>query len=136
MSMKKTWFAEMFADADELTFQESWNNGTGYFDGAVRADLGLEPGQMTSSWTGEVNNRRLLIVGTRFGNVVVFERYTAKGEDRCDKFCINAPYEIKALFGAQLGTALTDDAFQMVLGSAGFGNIGKRLEEAFSAETV
>lgn len=72
-----------------VAFNESWNNGTGYFDGAVKdEDLGdLEPGIYTCN-TGAINNRNLLIA-VKCGKVyVAFERFT---EGQNGVICYNSP---------------------------------------------
>lgn len=57
-----------------IPYDVNWNNGTGYFDKAV--DVKLEPGQRAKSFTAGENNRKLIFIGTIFGAVVLFERYT------------------------------------------------------------
>ena len=52
----------------------------GLFDGAVKADLGLKPGELAVFMAGGEDLRKMIIIGTRFGNVVIFERYTPKDD--------------------------------------------------------
>lgn len=63
----------------EVPFDPSWANGTGYFNGAALDTLpGVEVGEIVRSRANVgADKRRLLIVKTRFGNVVLFERYNA-----------------------------------------------------------
>ena len=58
-----------------IEFNEAWSNGTGYFDNAVYGDDApiVKSGTIVKSVTP--GNRRILIVGTLLGNVVVFDRY-------------------------------------------------------------
>jgi hypothetical protein len=65
--------------AQTVEFQDSWNNGTGYMDGAVKAPL--KPG-VYKAHTGQVNDRRLVIIRTRKNTVVMFDRYTAAEDNR------------------------------------------------------
>ena len=64
------------AEVKEIPFNEGWCNGTGYFDKAVKGQEApvLTIGEMVRSRDGF--GRRLIIIGTRFGNVVVFDRFT------------------------------------------------------------
>ena len=72
-----------------VAFNESWNNGTGYFDGAVKDETlaDLESGIYTCN-TGGLNNRNLLIA-VKCGKVyVAFERFS--GGDK-GVLCYNSP---------------------------------------------
>ena len=80
----------------EIQFNPDWSNGTGYYDNAVRGVYAprLEIGEIAKSFSGGENRRRILFIGTRFGNVVVFDRYTdAEGE----VFVQNTPDEVRKL---------------------------------------
>lgn len=106
-----------------VQFDESWNNGTGYLDGAVRADLGLAPGETATST--DPHGRRIVFVGTRLGNVVVFERY----KDR-DVIVSNMPTVVSKITGAR--GDLSDDQCAQILGG-GVGNVGRDIEELLNA---
>src|SRR5574343_502479 len=54
----------------EIPFQDTWNNGTGYFDGAEKEPL---EGPCTST---DKSGRSLLIYPTPLGNVIAFQRYS------------------------------------------------------------
>lgn len=54
-----------------IPFDPKWCNGTGYFDGAV--SVPLKPGKLANSL--DLNCRRLIFIGTRFGTIVVFDRF-------------------------------------------------------------
>ena len=82
-------FNAVFANAKEVKFDPAWKNNTGYMDGAVSADLGLVQGE-TRSFTDD-HGRRGVIVGTKVGNVVLFERYT----DNRTVIVFNAPIEVQ-----------------------------------------
>lgn len=56
-----------------IPFDPTWANGTGYYDKATKAEV-LEG---TWCWSHDPStNRFLVMIGTRFGTVVVFERYS------------------------------------------------------------
>lgn len=60
----------------DVEFNPAWNNGTGYFDAAVFSEV---PGLYTNGRVGRCfddSGRRLLIIKTRFGNVIVFDRFS------------------------------------------------------------
>ena len=57
-----------------IPFDAGWKNGTGYYDFAMTAELGITPGELAKSFDVETQ-RRLIFIGTRFGNVIIFERY-------------------------------------------------------------
>jgi hypothetical protein len=90
--------------ARELPFDSAWNNGTGYFDALVTADIAdLEVGEMAKSYTGDVNRRRIIIMKTVLGNVVVFDRYTDNATLEYPVFTQNSP---RAIERAQLVKAV------------------------------
>lgn len=71
-------FNRVYYRAPQIHFNEKWANGTGYYDGAV--DGGDAPvlaqGQIVRVLSPLPNDRRILIVGTALGNVVVFDRFS------------------------------------------------------------
>lgn len=58
-----------------VVFNPQWSNGTGYYDHAVMGFLApnLAPGQTVKTET--FDSRKMIIIGTEFGNCVFFERY-------------------------------------------------------------
>lgn len=58
----------------KIAFSGEWKNDTGYLNGAVVADLGLRAGECAV--TVDDFQRRVLLIGSPVGNIVVFERYT------------------------------------------------------------
>lgn len=82
-------FAHVRANAKEVDFDPAWKNGTGYLDKAVYADLGVAPGEVRAFV--DDHDRRGVIIGTRVGNVALFERYT---DDR-SIIVYNAPEEVQ-----------------------------------------
>lgn len=59
--------------AKQIDFDPSWKNGTGYFNGATKVEV--EVGK-TAATVGDCG-RRILLIGTEHGSIVLFERYTA-----------------------------------------------------------
>ena len=57
-----------------ITFDPTWANGTGYFDGAVKVPMAI--GAVAKS--NDTAGRRIILIGTRFGTVVVFDRYSGQ----------------------------------------------------------
>ena len=106
--------------ARELPFDSAWNNGTGYFDALVTADIAdLEVGEMAKSYTGDVNRRRIIVMKTVLGNVVVFDRYTDNATLEYPVFTQNSP---RALERAQLVKSgqINGEQMEALLGDADY----------------
>lgn len=136
--MSKAYAESAFSKAyeHELTkkveFKLEWNNGTGYFNDLVNADLGLAVGELAASWTGDGNRRRIIVVGTMFGNVVVFDRYTENSKFEHPVWSTNAPSILKRVGMIPQG-ALSGDDLHGLVGDQDYRhvapNIGLRLLE-------
>lgn len=82
---RANWFASKIENWFEsgkalfIEFDESWNNGTGYFNELAEIGFhkqgGLKIGQLVFTFDPETNRRIVVIVG-RYGNVVLFDRYS------------------------------------------------------------
>lgn len=107
-----------------VEFNNDWNNGTGYFNGLVSENLGLEIGTRFKSHTGDVNDRKIIGVVTPLGNAVFFERFTAGDGGRITR---NLPSAINGMYEDGLQSAET---LQTVFGGIeGYGfNLGVTLE--------
>lgn len=121
-SRKVQEFSEAFELAAEIPFRPEWANGTGYFDRAVRGSAAphLEPGQLARCVSPE--NRRLLLIGTPIGNIVVFDRYTA---NEGGIFVANMPRAVEHLL--LQSNSIDDDGMVRLLGVIPSDNIGFRL---------
>ena len=112
---------------EELPYDKAWENGTGYFDPATK--LALEPGKMVKSRS--LKGRRIILIGTRFGTVVVFDRYTE--QDDGGVYVNNIPCRnnvFKSMIKYSEG-AIDGDGMTLLLGeewSSSAINIGKRIE--------
>lgn len=111
--------------SNAVEFNPSWKNGTGYLDNAVH-DKSIEVASTTIDDIG----RKVIIVPTPVGNVVVFERHS---NGSSPVVVSNAPLAIEKLaFGLDLGSSLGDDALAFYLGDEwGNPNIGDRMETFF-----
>lgn len=120
MKTSRDQFQEIFqVIPTTVAFDPEWRNGTGYYDGIVNAKLGLKPGQMAKCEDVAPNSRRIIIVGTRWGNVAVFERYSPKDSgERSEVYVSNKPSRITRFFSGMLGvgSALTSEGMEMMLG--------------------
>lgn len=104
-------FTEIFNHIEtEIPFSAEWLNGTGYFDGAVRA-VKLRKGHRAKSTAAD--GRRLVMVGTSVGTCVAFERYSPGTGSR---FVIvtNLPSEARVLVPSG---SLDIDQFAELFGS-------------------
>lgn len=128
MSSGKVFKAAFESITVELPFDAKWSNGTGYFDGAV--DLPLEPGKLAKS--RDPYGRRLIFVGTRFGVVVVFDRFSK--QDDGGVYVTNSPLgKGDAVFDLVIShTSVGEYEMSSILGAWGHEdyNLGARIELA------
>jgi hypothetical protein len=117
----------------EVEFNAEWNNGTGYFDALVNeAFPDMKVGTIAKTVTPVGNDRRILIVKTCFGNVVIFDRYSdnaLKGDDAT--FTYNCPREVEKLARIS-GSRLNENDMRYLVGEPEFSsiypNIGETIE--------
>ena len=126
-------FREILLEGKSLEFNPSWKNGTGYFGGLI-ADQTIDLQVGEQAVFVDDYGRRAIVTNTRFGNVVLFERYAQKPEKEI-VVVKNVPWEIENLFGPTLNGKLTEDAVASVLGYSGLYNIGLRIESLMSSTT-
>ncbi len=131
--MSSNIFMEMFDKIETaVDFNAAWNNGTDYFNGAVDGDDApvVAAGAMVKSTS--LKGRKILIIGTRFGNVVIFQRYS----DRDDVFVSNVPDAVtKLMMGSTIGTRLSEQDIGFLTGMPWFTepeNIGYKIENLFA----
>ena len=125
--------SEIFDDAfistpTKVAYSEEWENGTGYFDYAVKANIGLRPGDMAVS--EDPKGRRIILVGTCAGNVVVFERFSPKNGVRSSTYASNVPQAVRRMYGdcTRIGTSLDDVSMLVLVGDVLSPNIGVRMD--------
>ena len=76
--LKKEFEEAFYSIQTEIPFNDKWHNGTGYLDGGVRDDLGLEEGQGARS-IDPLTGRKIIIIGVvnrngKLTNCLHFER--------------------------------------------------------------
>lgn len=114
-----------------IVFSESWKNGTGYYDRATEVEVPV--GVVVKSYD-ETTKRKLLLIGTRLGAIVIFERYSegAKGI-----YVSNTPACMPSSFVRilGLGSSINHNDFEHLLGNPGGRmNIGQVIEQLFNFE--
>lgn len=90
-----TVFSEVFDSiTDTLEYNKEWENGAGYFDAAVHhKSVNVKPGEMAKSIDDK--GRRIIFVGTRIGNFVVFDRFSTNTNDPENAvFVSNSPRDL------------------------------------------
>lgn len=103
-----------------LPFDPTWANGTGYYDYAVKK-VRLAVGELAKSVDDE--NRRIIFIGTRFGTVVIFDRFS----DQTNAGVYVANYPKETIFKYLVGTSsITDEAMVNIFG---FDNLGQVIEK-------
>ena len=109
----------------EIPFNDTWKNGTGYFDNAVSM-VQLTAGSIAKSTDDK--DRRIILIGTRWGTVVVFDRYT--GQEEGGVYVTNSPRN-KLLKLIISGSAVSETEMINLLGPWGdiSQNIGAVIEK-------
>ncbi len=123
--MKARYFDSHFnAINTEIAFDASWCNGTGYFDNATRA-VKLQPGKLGVS--KDPHGRKIILVGTRHGTCVFFERYSRESEVQEQIVVVsNAPSALRCLITD--GNIGYDEFSRLVTNHI---NIGTALEDMY-----
>ena len=107
---------------DVIEFDPTWGNGTGYFNYATTVPV--EVGALKAS--RDTYGRRIILIGTRYGTVVIFDRF--KGQTEGGIYVKNVPHRntlIKELLGH---SNLTYE--QMVIAIGRRSNLGLLIEES------
>lgn len=99
--------AQLVEENKTIGYDARWANGTGYLDGAVRV-VHLDEGALVA--TKDDLGRRIILVGTPAGNVVIFERYRHTG-DAPEVLVANQPLAIRSLLPGA-GTAWTKQTWE------------------------
>lgn len=122
-------FTAAFNKAKPIEFNPKWSNGTGYFNGAEYGEDAPVVGNGKTVSAVTPGGRRILIIGTRLGNAVVFQRY----DNRQDVFVHNIPQELKRGF-AIFDNALQENSMLSLVGDGmSIRNIGDRLDDLYVA---
>lgn len=126
MSVSKEFNDKFETITNNIAFDPAWKNGTGYFDHAVEKDLGLRDGDLGRS-TDE-HGRRIILIGTMFGNVVLFERFAPDQDEdgeRSSFIVRNLPNHVRKLEGGAFPHQMDSNLMFYYLGD---NNIGTRLK--------
>ena len=119
-------FNTAFNDTDlpECDFDESWCNGTGSFDSAVY--FNLQPAEMRKC--RDQHGRRIILIGTRFKTIVVFDRF--RGQEDDGVYVTN--FKTNDLLGNLLsGSSVGEQEMVTLMGHWGLlqNNIGRKIEQ-------
>jgi hypothetical protein len=121
-------FTEVFNNISTfIAFQRDWGNAADQFDGAVEGEnLHLRCGDIARST--DPFGRRIILIGTALGNVVVFDRDSGPDEGKT-LFTINMPMELLTSGMVGYNRSLDKAGLRNILGDLKFlPNIGERLE--------
>ena len=111
MSTAKELFIECFNKINNVVeYKDSWANGTGYLDNAVK-DKSFSFNEFGYAKAESPAGRKIIIIRTVKGNVVLFERYTGP---ESSVIVGNMPRSIKQLF--QLSGSIPYEKVYQVLG--------------------
>lgn len=114
-------------------WEPDWKPKKGYTSGAVsgRSAPKLEIGQIVKTEVKTPSPFRLIIIGTPFGNVVLFDHPTGQGTK------ITAPVIIQKLYGRNRDIRDKETEFYtgFFLGDKPKPNIGERLHSVFGGAT-
>lgn len=127
-------FLERFNQlTQELEFNPKWSNGAGFFDYAVHGEHAPVVPRGTAMKSTAPGGRRLIIIGTRLGNVVVFERTTATSGKTKPHVVYNAPSMIvNSGWIYEPNRPLDEFSVENLIGSDDHVNVGRQLEDLFS----
>ncbi len=119
---KPTTFDELFAIAKNFTleYNRDWSDGKGFHPYAIHGMKApsLKEGAVMSCITP--GNRRMVFVGTRYGNVLFYERYCEeerrkKQDNIKNSITINCTHSSENILNVRSETILTQDEFVRTL---------------------
>jgi hypothetical protein len=130
----KAIFDEAFErTAKSIEFNPNWSNGSGLFDFAVYGEHApaVPAGSMYKAQT--VGGRRMLIIGTKLGNVIVFERHIDHPKANTPVFCYQSTSIVAQ--GGWFSDSLTLDEYELALavGTDKEPHLGRRIDILHSA---
>lgn len=130
-------FSRAYENADgELPFKIEWSNGAGAYDFAVHGQHApkIPTGKTFRSITA--GGRRLLFVGTRLGNLIVYDQFAQQrpGEEGYNKavFCFNSVSLIEK-GGWFHANSLDEFEMSVAVGDNERPNLGATLDQVWSA---
>lgn len=110
-------FTEAFTKIEkEINYSSDWQNGTAYFDNAVEGEFAPKLNEGEIAKFTDQHGRRAIIIGTFYGNVLVFDRYANQNEGGV--YVTNAP--VGPVFTALIPSgAVSDSKMLLILGGWG-----------------
>lgn len=130
-------FTEAYARCTrEVPYNPSWSNGSGNFDFAVYGEHAPKLGNGDFIKSATPSGRRVMIIGTRLGNVAIYDRFTQQQEGQTGAH--KAVFSFNATASLMTGgwfsrTWLDDYEMSIAVGDGVEGNIGWRIEQLQSA---
>lgn len=118
-------FADTYAAIKNvIEFNPSWKNSTGYLDHACNKEFALPVGKCAK--TVDDFGRKVILIGTPLGNVVVFSRFS-KDETIIVSNWPNGCSSLQIAYGT--GSSLNEDTLHRVLGWGNnqLNNVGKTM---------
>lgn len=105
-------FAAQFSKTKAVPFNPKWANGTGHFDQAVIGEHApmMVDGDIVCS--EDPKGRKIIIIGTPLGNVVVFQRYS----NRDNVYVANTSVTMYQYTNRKLGGILDAETMEYAFG--------------------
>lgn len=120
-------FEKTLGNVTHVPYKPEWKHGD-YFNGACAEQL--KPGEIVASTVEGRDARRMLLIGTRAGTVVVFERYSPNG-DSGFVLVSNTCMELRKLV-LPSGSIDEDTLMRIVSPHKPEDNVGSRMEAIFN----
>lgn len=122
-------FEEVFVSVRQVPFQEKWRERS-YMNHACKYELA--PGQIVCAHSEFPDNRRMLLIGTRVGTAVIFERFSAN-PDEVFVLVSNAPSSLRFILPS--GEIGERTFLNVVNPGKPADNMGSRLEALFNGKS-
>lgn len=121
--LNSTTFAKHFSTATKVAFNPAWAEFGGYFGKIILGDDAplLRDGEVICSIAPDA--RKLLIIGTKLGNAVVFQRYS----DREEIFARNFSNALKEFCGENVENLVDAKAMDFVFGDETQGSVSAKI---------
>ena len=117
---------------NELVFNVAWIEGySGYWNGAVSGDLAPLLSEGSVAKTTSARGRRAIIIGSHYGNIILFDRYVPTDGEPDGQINYQVPRDkvLIWLFGSA-GACDETKLFQFLSPTAPSDNIGSTLANA------
>lgn len=120
---------------EEVPYNANWANKTGYYDHACEGKHAIElaVGKEVKAFD-TATGRKLILIGTDLGPIVIFNRYT----DKYDRIAIHGPYCLFKLLDIK-EAAVGQSELERLVGSVSvpalFKNVGSRFKDVLAEAT-